>query len=148
MVYRHRFLVHVPLEEVARFHACTRSMRAITPPPVIVQLHASPVALAEGDEMEFTLWLLFLPVRWRARVEQVSARGFTDVQLSGPFRSWRHRHEFTLINATTTEVNDTVEATISPNLFQRLIGWGMWASLPLLFAYRSWKTRQLLEPTR
>ncbi len=31
--------------------------------------------------------------------------------------------------------------------FWRLVGMGMWLNLPILFAYRGWKTRQLLEPS-
>jgi ligand-binding SRPBCC domain-containing protein len=95
--------------------------------------------------MDFTLWLLFVPVHWTARIEQVTSTGFTDVQLSGPFETWRHRHTFVPVDECNTEVQDTVEATLSTTPFKRLVSWGMWVSLPLLFAYRAWKTTQLLE---
>jgi hypothetical protein len=32
-------------------------MAAITPPPIIVKVHHAPPVLADGDEMDFTMWL-------------------------------------------------------------------------------------------
>ncbi len=145
MKYRHTFLVQAPLAEVASFHAQSRSMGAITPPPVIVRVHRAPAMLKEGDEMAFTLWLLLLPIRWVARIQDVAANEFTDVQLSGPFASWKHTHTFIPRTNNQTEVKDVVEATLSPNPIKWLIGLGMWLSMPVLFAYRGWKTKKLLQ---
>lgn len=145
MVYRHRFSVKTPLASVASFHADSSSMGSITPPPVIVRVHSAPALLGEGDRMDFTLWLLLLPLRWVARIQDVSQSGFTDVQLSGPFRTWQHRHEFCPLDERTTEVRDTVQASLSRNPLKWLVGLGMWLTLPVLFAYRGWKTRRILE---
>jgi len=145
MVYRHTFRVKAPLASVARFHTGSSSMGAITPPPVIVRVHSAPTVLGEGDEMDFTLWLLVLPLRWVARIQQVSECGFTDVQVSGPFERWQHQHDFHSLDGHTTEIHDTVEASLSHRPLKWLIGLSMWVSLPLLFAYRGWKTRRLLE---
>lgn len=95
--------------------------------------------------MEFTLWLLVLPLHWVARIQQVSEYGFTDVQVSGPFERWQHRHDFHPMDGYNTEIHDTVEASLSHRPIKWLIGLSMWVSLPLLFAYRGWKTRRLLE---
>jgi len=35
--------------------------------------------------------------------------GFTDIQESGPFKSWRHSHEMTAIDANTTRLLDTID---------------------------------------
>jgi ligand-binding SRPBCC domain-containing protein len=145
MEYKHTFFVHAPLAEVASFHALSRSMGAITPPPVIVRIHRAPVVLGEGDEMAFTLWLLLLPIRWVARIQDVSPSGFTDVQVSGPYASWKHTHTFVQHNNMHTEVRDVVEASLSRNPIKWLIGAGMWLSMPVLFAYRGWKTKKLLQ---
>ncbi len=145
MQYRHTFTVQAPLAAVASFHAQSRSMGAITPPPVIVRVHRAPDDLGEGDEMAFTLWLLFLPIHWVAQIQEVTPTGFTDIQVSGPFTSWKHKHSFVKHNDTLTEVLDIVEATLSPNPIKWLIGASMWLSMPVLFAYRAWKTRKLLQ---
>jgi ligand-binding SRPBCC domain-containing protein len=146
--FQSRFRVCAPLHEVVAFHRRAASMAAITPPPVIVRIHEAPPELSEGAEMAFTLWLGPLPIRWRARIEAVDEHGFRDRQLSGPFGSWLHTHRFVPIAATVTEVHDTIELELAAHGPARWIGAGMGLSLPLLFAYRRWRTRQLLNRHR
>ena len=145
MHYHHRFTVAAPLAAVREFHERSSSMGAITPPPVIVSIHAAPAVLAEGDRMDFTMWLGPLPIRWLAAIEQVTPISFVDRQLHGPFEKWVHHHTFTPIDEQTTTVIDDVEAQVSRHWFWRLVGMGMWLNLPVLFAFRQWKTKRLLE---
>jgi ligand-binding SRPBCC domain-containing protein len=145
MKYKHRFEVNAPLAAVAEFHAQSASMGAITPPPAVVRVHRAPARLDDGDEMDFTMWLGPLPVRWLARIEDVSPTGFTDRQLQGPFRHWVHCHTFTPVDETTTAVVDEIELELRSNLWWKLVGVGMWFSLPLLFAYRGWKTKRFIQ---
>jgi ligand-binding SRPBCC domain-containing protein len=143
--YLHRFEVNAPLAAVADFHAQSASMGAITPPPVLVQVHRAPSRLDDGDEMDFTMWFGPLPVRWLARIEDVGLTGFSDRQLRGPFRHWHHRHSFVPVDEITTVVVDEIELELRSHPWWKLVGLGMWFSLPLLFAYRDWKTRRLIE---
>lgn len=143
--YRHAFRVRAPRDEVAAFHTAALSLKAITPPLMPIQLHQAPEHLADGDEMRFTLWLGPLPVRWLARVEQVSPEGFVDRQVDGPFAAWTHRHRFLAVDEANTDVVDEVEARLKAHLLWGAVGLTMWLGLPLLFAYRGWKTRRLLE---
>ena len=145
MIYEHRFRVHASQQVVTEFHHNPASMAAITPPPVITQVHSAPQTVVDGAEMKFTLWLGPLPVFWQAQFEQVSATGFHDRQVKGPFTSWVHKHDFLAIDSQTTEVYDRVEAQYHLNPFWRLVGMAMWLNLPILFAFRGWRTRRLLE---
>lgn len=145
MRYEHRFRVRVPLDAVAGFHSRTSSMPAITPPPIIVRLHHAPELLGEGDVMEFTMWAGPLPLHWVAQIRDVSEEGFADRQVRGPFALWQHRHSFVPITPDLTEVVDHVEADLKRHVLWAPIGMAMWAGLPILFAYRGWKTRRLLE---
>jgi len=145
MKYRHCFEVNAPLAAVADFHARSASMGAITPPPVVVRMQRAPERLQDRDEMEFTLWLGPLPMNWLACIEEVSPTGFADRQLRGPFRHWTHRHLFLPVDETHTSVVDEVELSLRTHPLWGLFGLGMWLSLPLLFAYRAWKTRRLIE---
>ena len=138
-------MVNTPVNAVKDFHSKSASMRAITPPPIIVQMHDAPEILTDGSLMEFTLWFGPLPIRWKAKIENMTAEGFTDRQLKGPFKSWHHRHSFVAADRSSTEVLDTVELQFSSNPLFRLIGWFMWLSLPILFAYRGWVTKRLLK---
>jgi ligand-binding SRPBCC domain-containing protein len=144
MKYRHTFRVAAPLPDVVEFHTQATSLKAITPPLMPMQLHHAPERMGEGDEMAFTMWLGPLPVRWEARVEDVSADGFLDRQVSGPFAAWAHRHSFVAIDEGWTEVVDEVTAQFQRHPLWGLVGLGMWLGLPLLFAFRGWKTRRLL----
>lgn len=145
MIYRHRFLVQAPLARVAEFHRMPTSMAAITPPPIIVRLHAAPPVLAEGSEMEFTMWLGPFPLRWLARMENVSPTGFSDRQLRGPFAEWIHHHTFRVVDDQTTEVRDEINLRLRPHPIWGLVGAGMRLGLPVLFAYRQYKTRRLVK---
>lgn len=145
MRFEHRFRVRAAVEDVAEFHSRAASMAAITPPPIIARIHAAPERLVSGDRMDFTLWAGPIPIRWRACIEDASPRGFTDRQLSGPFATWAHRHEFVPIDPHTTDVMDRIEATHKPHLWWGLVSRLMWAGMPMLFAYRAKKTRALLE---
>ena len=145
MRYQHRFRVRAPLEAVADFHRLSKSMAAITPPPILVRVHRAPEIQREGDEMDFTLWVGPLPVRWVARIESVSPTGFTDHQRRGPFKRWTHRHSFVAIDGHITDVLDEVMVQLRAHPLWGLVGLGMWLGLPALFAYRAWKTKRILE---
>jgi ligand-binding SRPBCC domain-containing protein len=145
MLYRHSFEVAAPQSAVADFHRNSDSMGAITPPPVIVRVHSAPERLAEGDVMDFTMWLGPLPIRWVAQIEQTTTVSFVDRQISGPFARWKHLHTYVAQGPDKTLVIDQVEAELSANWWWKAVGMGMWLNLPVLFAYRGWKTRRLLE---
>ncbi|MCB0063262.1 MAG: hypothetical protein KDE19_14170 [Caldilineaceae bacterium] len=145
MHYHHRFEVKAPLQDVVAFHQRSASMAAITPPPIIVRMQSTPDILTAGDEMRFTLWLGPLPIHWQARIEDIDGIGFLDRQLSGPFTQWEHRHIFESVDEQTTAVIDEVTVTLSRHWFWRFVGLGMWLNLPILFAFRGWKTKRILE---
>jgi ligand-binding SRPBCC domain-containing protein len=147
MKYQHQFAVNAPLSKVAQFHSQSQSMAAITPPPLKVEIHQAPAQLAEGDEMDFSLKAGPMSIHWLARIENVGPNGFTDRQLSGPFRHWQHRHNFRVIDQTTTAVIDEIEFSLRLHPWWGLVGLGMALTLPFLFAYRGWRTRQLLNVT-
>ena len=142
MQFEHRFTVRAPQAQVAAFHTRADGLRAITPTPMTI--HSAPDPLTSGDEIHFTMWVPF-PLRWHGRVENVSDAGFDDLQVNGPFKRWQHRHNFLKIDDTMTEVYDVVQAELPRHPLKLVVAAGMWLSLPLLFAYRGWRTRKLVE---
>lgn len=145
MYYHHQFQVAAPLARVAEFHRRSASLAAITPPPIVVQVQRAPQLLEAGDELEFTLWFGPLPVRWLARIEALSAGGFSDRQVRGPFAGWMHRHSFLAVDENTTRVVDEISLKLRAHPGWGALGLGMWLGLPLLFAFRAWKTRKILS---
>jgi len=95
--------------------------------------------------MSFTLWLGPLPIYWLARIESVSPSGFTDRQLRGPFAEWTHRHTYKVVNEQVTDVIDEITLKIRFHPIWGLVGIGMRLGLPILFAYRAWKTKRILR---
>lgn len=145
MKYLHRFRVKAPLASVAAFHQQSNSMGAITPPPMRVEVQRAPAILSSGDGMDFTLWFGRLPIHWSARIEAASETGFIDRQVKGPFAEWVHRHSFVAVDEQTTDVLDEVSLRLSSQPLWWLVGLGMRLSLPILFAFRGWKTRRILQ---
>lgn len=144
--FEHSFVLDASLASVSEFHSDTRVLRRLTPPPIIVQLHRVD-PLREGSISEFTLWFGPVPVRWRALHSQVDARrGFTDTQIGGPMRFWRHRHTFNDLGNGRVEVAEHVD-------YQHERGWrGLFSrllfappALRFLFYYRELATRRALE---
>lgn len=144
-VFDYSFVVDAPLEAVRDFHRHTSALKRLTPPPTIVQLH-SIEPLAEGSVSTFTLWVGPLPLRWKAVHRNVSDRGFTDIQASGPAAKWEHTHSFVPLAADRTEIREHIEYEHKPG------PWGIvtrllfsWPNLRLMFAYRAWVTRRCLR---
>ena len=145
MKYRHQFRVPASIERVAEFHAGSASMAAITPPPIMIKVHRAPPELTDGDEMDFTMWLGPLPIHWLARIEAVSAAGFTDRQLRGPFAEWVHQHIFRAVDENTTDVMDEITFRLRHHPLWLPVGLGMRLGLPVLFDFRAWKTKRILS---
>lgn len=107
MEFKHRFTVDAPLDDVVAFHSDTAALRQLTPFPIIARIHEYE-PLADGSNARFTLWFGPLPVRWHAVHSNVSGKGFTDTQVSGPLRSWQHTHRFIAAGDNKTIVEDTI----------------------------------------
>ena len=145
MKFRRSFEVRAPLSAVRDFHAHSEALVALTPPLMPMRLESSPPVLRSGDQMSFRIWLGPLPVHWTARIEDAGPAGFTDRQLAGPFAEWVHRHTFDPTGPGSALVTDSIQAQLRPHLLWGPVGLAMWLGLPLLFAFRAWKTRRLLE---
>ena len=143
--FRHRFRVRARAAEAADFHRRSASLQAITPPLLLPRVEGASDRLEAGDRVLLRLGVAPLEIRWLAQIEQARPLEFADRQLAGPFESWLHRHTFRPLGDGSTEVRDEVRARLRRHPLWGPLGLSMWASLPLLFAYRAWRTRRLLE---
>jgi ligand-binding SRPBCC domain-containing protein len=88
--------IPLPRREVFAFFADALNLERITPPFLRFQVTTKPpIAMEAGTIIDYRLRLYGVPVRWRSCIEVFDPeRSFTDVQVSGPYRSWTHRHDF------------------------------------------------------
>lgn len=143
--YSHNFRVAAPLESVAEFHRDSQALKLLTPFPLSVQVHRQE-PMGEESIVDFTLWLGPFPVRWVAQHKDIDpVHGFTDVQVRGPFAYWEHKHTFNSVDERTSTVEDDIQALMGKTPIKWIVCLLMWVGLPLLFAYRSWATRNLVE---
>lgn len=106
-----------PQEQVFRFFARAENLESITPAWLKFRILAqSTPEIAHGTMISYRLqWRLF-PIRWRTEiVAWDSPHCFVDVQVSGPYRLWRHEHRFEARDAGTL-MRDTVQ-------YQLPFGW-------------------------
>lgn len=99
-----------PRREVFAFFSDAANLERITPSFLSFRIETPlPIDMRAGALIDYRLRLYGVPVRWRTRIETWEPdRSFTDVQLSGPYRSWVHRHEFEDVPDGTL-VRDRVE---------------------------------------
>ena len=79
------------------------------------------------------------PQSWGEKETTAAPQSWGEEETNATLNSWGEEQ------APTTVVIDQVTAEFSRHWFWRLVGLGMWVSLPMLFAYRGWKTRRILE---
>ncbi len=101
-------VVPVPLEEAFAFFSNVRNLERITPPWLRFRIVEAPGTLVPGARLRYRLRLFGIPIRWRTEIVEWSPpRGFTDLQLSGPFLLWEHTHRLTAVDGGT-EIYDHV----------------------------------------
>jgi len=99
-----------PLSEVFAFFADAGNLESITPSSLSFRIVTPrPIAMRPGTLIDYRLSLFGVPFRWRTLIESFEPeRRFVDVQLEGPYRVWRHTHEFEEVSGGT-RVRDRVE---------------------------------------
>lgn len=118
---REQFLP-VPPAKAFEFFADASNLEAITPPWLRFRIATrGQIDMRPGTLIEYRLRLHGLPVRWLTRIEfWEPGRGFTDVQICGPYRLWHHTHIFEPYE-DGTRMRDTVRYALPLGLLGRLV---------------------------
>lgn len=94
MRFERESIIRAAPERVFAFHELPDALERLTPPWERARvLKAAPDLRVGAEAVVETRVLGLVPVRWVARHTAYDPpRMFEDVQVEGPFRSWRHRH--------------------------------------------------------
>lgn len=132
-----RQLLPLPVAEVFDYFRDPRHLNGLIPGWVEFTL-VSPrekLAVFEGAEFDYTIRWMGLRLKWRSRIDEYRPpERFTDVQLAGPYRSWRHVHTFEQVpEGTLLGEEVTYRIPLEAALAERLIN----RQLEEIFGYRA-----------
>lgn len=138
--------IDAPVETVFRFHEEPDALERLTPPWVRLEVLERSGGIRPGGRVVLLSPLGPFRLRWVAEhTEYEPNRHFTDVQAEGPFRLWRHRHEFASENGGT-RLTDRIEFHLPGGpLADWLMGWVVKWQLEKMFAYRHETTKRICE---
>lgn len=87
--------VPAPVGRVWEFYRSGSSLEKLSPPGSHVRMATPDAKVEEGALHEIRMRKFGLPIKWLARISQVTPPyGFTDQAEKSPFAFWRHRHDF------------------------------------------------------
>ena len=127
-----------PIDEVFAFFTRPANLGRITPAAKGFELLTDDGDPRDGLEISWRIRpLLGIPMTWTATIAGFRpGRGFVDVQIRGPYRSWEHHHTFEAVDGGTI-VRDEIEYALPfgrlGDLVNRLV---VRAELRRLFGYR------------
>jgi ligand-binding SRPBCC domain-containing protein len=102
--------IQAPVEKVFAFHLLPDALERISPPEDKLEILERPAALEIGARIVIRTWLGPFRRLWVAEVvEFVENRLFADIQKSGPFAHWYHRHRFEPTERDTTMYIDEID---------------------------------------
>ncbi len=132
----------VSVEEAFAYHERPGALQRLIPPWESVQIEHSDHSIAVGSRVVMKTSIAGIPFRWVAEHTQYDPpHRFADTQLSGPFKSWDHVHEF-LESGRYSILRDSVQYQLPMGSLGRLFGGAMaLRTLEAMFAYRHRITR-------
>lgn len=106
-------LVPHSLDEVFAFFARAENLQALTPPSLDFRIVTPlPIVMTVGTRIDYRLRLHGVGFSWRSVISEWQPPfAFCDEQERGPYRLWRHRHEFAATPEGTL-VTDAVEYAV------------------------------------
>jgi ligand-binding SRPBCC domain-containing protein len=99
-----------PLDAVFEFFSDARNLEVLTPAWLKFKiLTPAPIRIAAGAHIQYRLSWHGVPLRWTTEITRWNPpHDFEDIQLSGPYKLWRHTHRFLADNGGT-RMTDIVE---------------------------------------
>jgi len=144
-LYR-RTRISAPLDEVFAFFSRAENLNRITPPWLDFRiLTPSPIAMAQGTRIRYSLKLHIVRLHWKSEITAWDPpHSFEDTQIQGPYKEWVHFHRFAA-QEDCTLMEDAVVYRVPGGFLEPLIHFRfVRPRLEAIFAYRESKLHEIL----
>lgn len=151
-VFTKQSTINATASRVFAWHQSKDALTKLIPPWEHVVIEQAPASLADGQRAILRLSIGPIKLRWIAEHTGFIDRGpdggeFSDFQVSGPFKSWRHRHSVTALSPTSCTLTDHIEYELPLGWLGRAFGSAMTRrKLDKMFTFRHQVTREQNEP--
>ena len=109
-----------PLDEVFAFFSDARNLETLTPAWLKFHVLTAPDTIAAGVHIQYRLAWHGIPLRWTTEITRWNPpHDFEDIQLSGPYKLWRHTHGFQARDGGT-HMTDAVDYALPLGFLGRL----------------------------
>jgi ligand-binding SRPBCC domain-containing protein len=143
--YTDQQFLPVSSEVLFDFFSVPENLSKITPKETAFQVVAcSKPKIEQGVVLKYKLYQLGIPVFWVAKIEEwVPNHYFVDVQISGPFAEYRHKHILKQAEGGTL-ILDELEYRLPLGAFGAFFG-NFWVrkTLKKTFEFRKMRMEQL-----
>jgi ligand-binding SRPBCC domain-containing protein len=142
--------IDAPLENVFEFFSDPANLGRITPPSMRFRIVEAPSRrLQEGDQIDYSIRVLGLPMRWRTRIVMWrEGEAFSDLQERGPYRLWIHTHTFHR-DRDGVLMTDVVEYELPLGWLGSLFGGHLVArQIEKIFSFRTEAIEQIFGATK
>ncbi|MEM8960004.1 MAG: TIGR01777 family oxidoreductase [Acidobacteriota bacterium] len=139
--------VDLPVDqnEAWAWHLREGAFGRLTPPWQRIEM-LEPGPVENGSRATFRLYKGPVPITWVAEHRDVEPPGqFVDVQLSGPFAHWHHRHRFEAIDDSHSRLHDELDFKLPLGILGSLGAGSVRGDLERVFRYRHATTREDLQ---
>lgn len=153
-MFTHCSVFDAGARDLFAWHATPGALRCLIPPWERVEVERAPASLADGQTAVLVMRLGPLRLRWVALHRGFVDRGeeggeFTDVQVSGPFSAWEHRHIVRSKGPGRSELEDRIEYTLPLGWLGELVaGAHVRRKLVRMFEFRHRATMDALAAAR
>lgn len=148
--FQYRSRIPAPANAAFAWHARVGAFERLNPPWEPVEVIYQTGGIRNGDQVTIRMKLGPLPIRWTLEHrDYVEGERFRDVQISGPFASWEHTHQFIPDGDHASYLEDTIKFELPLGALGRVLGESTTRrKLERLFQHRHAVTRHDIETHR
>ena len=124
-------------QELFSWHERPGALNRLTPPWEQVEL-LEHSGITDGSTAKIKVTVGPIPIVWTLKHSEYQRDlRFVDTQIKGPFKSWRHEHDFQSTAPLSTTLRDTITFSLPAGVCGRVLGSNfVHKKLSSLFAYR------------